>query len=88
MNDINGQKIEGNEAIKRHIVQHFRNLYTDRDKMDPISQVELMSVIPSRIFDDENEKLVKTISKHEISDAIWTLQLDREPGPDGFTIKF
>ena len=71
--DSNGNKIEGNEAIKRHIVQHFRNLYTDRDEMDPISQAELLSVIPSKISDDENEELMKPISEHEISDAIWTL---------------
>ena len=31
---------------------------------------------------------MKPISKHEISDAIWTLQLDRASSPNGFTIKF
>ena len=88
MYDSNGNKIEGKEAIKRHIVQHFRNLYTNSDETDPISQAELLSVIPSKIYDDENEELVKPNSEHEISDAIWTLQLDRALGPVGFTINF
>ena len=86
--DINGNKVEGNEAIKKHIVQHLRNIYTDRDDMDPICQDELLSVISSKISDDENEELVKPILEQEISDAMWTLQLDRASGPDGFTIKF
>ena len=86
--DSNGNKIEGNEGIKRHIVQHFINIYTDRDETAPNSQAELLSVIPSKIYDDENEEFVKPISEHEISDAVWTLYLDRVSGPDGFTINF
>ena len=39
--DSNGNKIDGNEAFKRHIVQHFRNLYTYREESNPISQAEL-----------------------------------------------
>ena len=39
-------------------------------------------------MDDENEQLVRPISEQEISDAIWSLQLDKAPGPNGFTIKF
>ena len=61
--DSNGDKVEGKEAIKKHIVQHFRNLYTDKDETDPISQDELLSVIPSKITDDENEELVRPISE-------------------------
>ena len=70
MNDSNGKKVEGNEAITRHIVQHFKNLYTDTDETYPISQDDLLSVIPPIISDSKNEELVKPISKHEISEAI------------------
>ena len=45
-------------------------------------------VIPSKISIDENEELVNPISEYEISDVIWTLQLDRVSDPDGFTINF
>ena len=73
MYDSNGNKIDGNEAVKRHIVQHFRNIYTDKDESDPITQDEILLVIPSNISDVENGNLMKPISEHEISDAIWTL---------------
>ena len=69
----NGNKIEENEAIKRHIVSHLRNLYTYKDETDPISQVELLSIIPSNFSVDENKELMNPISEYEISDAIWTL---------------
>ena len=73
MYDSNGNKIDGNEVVKRHIVQHFRNLYIDRDETDPTSQAELLLVIPSKISEDENEELMKPILEHEISDTIWSL---------------
>ena len=88
MYDSNGDKDEGKEEIKKHLVQHFKNLCADTDETDPISQDELLSFIPSKIMDDDNEELVRPISEQEISDAIWSLQLDKAPSPDGFIIIF
>ena len=88
LNDSNGQKFEGHEAIKRHIFQHFRNINTESEERDLISQAKLLSIIPPIIPYSENEELVKPISEHEISESIWTLHLDKAPGLDGFTINF
>ena len=50
MYDSNGNKIDGNEAVKRHTIQHFINLYTDKDESDPIAQDEILLVIPQRFL--------------------------------------
>ena len=47
-----------------------------------------MLVIPSKISDDENKEFVRPISEQEISDAIWSLQLNRASGPAEFKINF
>ena len=80
LKDSNGKNIE------RNIFQHFSQLYTDSEETDPISQDDLLSVIPPIISNAENEELVKPISEHEISEAIWALHLDKDLGPDGFTV--
>ena len=59
--DRNGNEIDGNEAVKWHIVHHFKNIYTNRDETDPFSQAKILSVIPLKISDDENEELMKPI---------------------------
>ena len=59
LKDRNGQKIDGHEAIKRHNFQCFSKLYIDSEEMNPISQDDLLSVIPPIISDSENEELVK-----------------------------
>ena len=76
------------EEIKTHVFQHFRDLYQDKDETDPIAQEEFFSGIPSLITEQDNEDLSKSIMESEIKEAIWELQVDIAPGPDGFTINF
>ena len=76
------------DEIKAHVFQHFRDLYMDKDEIDPLAQVDLLSGIPSLISEHDNKDLSKSIMVFEIKDAIWSLQADKAPGPDGFTINF
>ena len=56
--------------------------------MDPFSQADLLTGIHSNISKEENKELGNPISKTEIIEAIWTLNPDKSPGPNGFTINF
>ena len=48
----------------------------------------MLSGIHSIISNQDNEELRKPISEQEIIEAIWALQPDKSPSPDGFTINF
>ena len=76
------------EEIKTHILQHFRDLYMDKDETDPLAHADLLSRIPSLISEWDNKDLSNPIMDFKIKDAIWSLQANKAPGPDGFTINF
>jgi hypothetical protein len=40
------------------------------------------------IFDSDNCQLTKEISEEEIEHVVWSMDLDKAPGPDGFSINF
>ena len=48
----------------------------------------MLLAISHEITRDENEKLLRPISEQEINEAIWTMHLDKAPGPNEFTINF
>ena len=74
------------ENIKTNVFHHFRYLYQDKDETDPIAHEELLTEIPSLITEQDNEDLSKSIMESEIKLSIWALQVDKDPGTDGFTI--
>ena len=76
------------EEKKVHAFNHFRELYFDRDETDSDAQLDLLSGIPTLVNDKENNELAKPILEFEIKNAIWSLQADKVPRPDGFTINF
>ena len=88
LKDSNNQMIMEQDGIKDMVWQHFNLLLSDRGETDPISQDDMPSGIHSNISDKENEELGKPILEHEIIEAIWALQPDKSPGPDGFMINF
>ena len=88
LKDKDGNKMAEHEEIKTHVLQHFRDLYQDKDETDPIAQAELLFGIPSLIMEQDNKDLSKSIMEPEIKESIWELQVDKAPGLDGFTINF
>jgi hypothetical protein len=48
----------------------------------------MLENIPTSIYMEENEKIMQRVSQDEIQTAIEELDLDKAPGPDGFTIHF
>ena len=88
LKDSDGKRIVEQEEIKDHIFQHFRDLYRDKDEADLLAQVELLSVIPSLITEQDDKELTIPIMEVEIKATIWSLKVDKAPKPDGFTINF
>jgi hypothetical protein len=48
----------------------------------------MLEHIPSLITREENSDLMKPILESEILHAIWNLEPDKAPDPDGFSISF
>ena len=82
------QVIKDFSGIKEAAHSFFKNLYTgpDLEQADPNSYP--LSEIPNRINDDDNLMLNRPVSIHEIKKVLFRMNLDKAPGPDGFTVRF
>ena len=81
-----GGKIEGLHNLKGYITQFYKELFgppeennfTLGDRTDDIPQVSSL----------ENAFLVAPFTKKEIRDAIFDMDHNKAPGPDGFPAEF
>ena len=81
-----GNKIEGQNNLKNYITQFYKELFgpsednhfTLSDRMDDIPQVSMA----------ENEFLTAPFTEKEIRDAIFAMEHNKAPGPDGFPAEF
>ena len=81
-----GGKIEGQQNLKGYITQFYKelfgpaeeNLFSLCDRTDDIPQVS----------STENEFLMAPFTEQEIRDAIFSMEHNKAPGPDGFPAEF
>eukprot|EP00253_Pinus_taeda_P007380 PITA_07380 len=83
-----GQICKGNQQVKEAAEQHFQNLYTPDDQGDEMEETEFLNHIPSLVSVEDNADLCKPVTEEEIIKTIWSMDSDKAPGPDGFTIHF
>jgi hypothetical protein len=57
-------------------------------KLQPKNVEELLEHILKIITSEENNELVRTIEENEIKNVIWSLEPDKAPDPDNFSISF
>lgn len=84
--DSSGTQHSEQAAIKSAALDHFKKLLTEIG--DEGNYDDLLQHLPTKITSELNERLVEEINEEEIKDAIWCLQPDKAPGPDGFSICF
>lgn len=84
----NGQVCKGFSQIKDAAVKHFQTLLTaERDgSEEDIS--EFLANIPKLVSIEDNENLMSSVTEEEISNIVWSMEPDKAPGPDGFSIHF
>ena len=83
-----GQVIKDFKGIKEAAHSFFKNIYSapDQDPVEPNSYP--LSEIPNLINDEDNLRLNSPISIQEIKKALYKMDPDKAPGPDGFTARF
>lgn len=72
--------------ISKHVVNHFTNIFTNNSNVTQNGMIE--EVIPNLITDRINNMLTMLPSDEKISNAIFSLNKDSAPGPDGFGAVF
>ncbi|XP_057789598.1 uncharacterized protein LOC131006455 [Salvia miltiorrhiza] len=84
---IQGDLEYDQERISQHIVDYFSSLFEDEPR-DPIDITLIEAVIDPVISEGQNQMFVRTPSEEEITAAVFGMDSNSSPGPDGFPEKF
>lgn len=84
--DKEGNQQNTQEAIRNAATEFYRDLLTETKGEEDYD--DLLQHLPKGLTRDMNDSLNKEIEEEEIRSAIWTLNPDKAPGPDGFPICF
>jgi hypothetical protein len=83
-----GVLINSFEEIKKAATSHFGNLYTKEGEDNQDLSKQFVEHIPTLIKEEDNTELNKEVTVEEVKDVINQFDLDKAPGPDGFTLTF
>jgi hypothetical protein len=83
-----GEVINSFEEIKKKASSHFKNIYTQDGADNKEQSMQFMEPIPQLITVQDNQELTKVATKKEVRTVVFQFDLDKVPGPDGFTPHF
>jgi exonuclease III len=83
-----GQICKGFSQLKEAAVTHFKHLYTADSQNSEEDTADFLANIPLLISPEDNVILTKPITEEEIIKVIWSMESNKAPGPDGFSILF
>eukprot|EP00253_Pinus_taeda_P027629 PITA_27629 len=75
-----------NANIQKAASLHFKTLYSEDIILDQNSN--MMDVVPSLIYVEMNHLLEAKVTKNEVKDALFAMDPDKAPRPDGFSARF
>ncbi|PNX78269.1 CNGC5-like protein, partial [Trifolium pratense] len=64
------------------------NYFDQLFKSNPSSHDPILSLIAPKITQDDNDQLVRPITREELKEALFQMHPDKAPGPDGFNPAF
>jgi hypothetical protein len=83
-----GKLCTGTDQIKVVVVSHFHHLYSKENDDNEEGNKEFLKNIPALVTKEDNTTLLRPTNEEEINKIIWSMDPDKAPGPDGFTIHF
>eukprot|EP00253_Pinus_taeda_P036029 PITA_36029 len=83
-----GQVCRGFEQIKEATANNFQNLLSARKDGSEEDIEEFLTNIPQLVSSNDNDTLLSLATEEEISNIVWSMEPDKAPGPDGFSIHF
>ncbi|XP_057792998.1 uncharacterized protein LOC131009600 [Salvia miltiorrhiza] len=84
---IDGVDVYDSGVIERHIINHFSSLFTD-DGSPLEEQLVIDAYVDSSISEAQNTMLVRESDESEIAAAVFRMDANSTPGPDGFSGMF
>jgi len=85
---VDGDKIiQGDEELKKHITDYYRGLFGPSDPSFLSLDESRRNDIP-QVTDIEKEKLQAMFSYEEVRAAVFQMEHNKAPGPDGFPAEF
>lgn len=81
---VESQEVKSAKELKKAAHKHFKNLLSTKEEM---AEYEDFLQHTKKIKRDQNIEMCKELTEEEVVAAIWSLHLDKAPGPDGFTIE-
>lgn len=88
INNIDVLEVEGvrmkEEEIKRYVEEHFKKLYLENSVIRPkVDGLEFL-----QLEEGQTAWLERAFEEEEVRKAVWSLDGDKAPGPDGFSLAF
>jgi len=74
--------ITDSTAIKLHILSYYQAIFSMDNNCALNTLID--DIIPSLVTDEENHLLLRLLLHDEIKAAVFALNADGAPGPDGF----
>ncbi|XP_027090153.2 uncharacterized protein [Coffea arabica] len=71
---------ENVEESSKEIIDYFQEIFTTEN---PVDFVEILQGVPQTITSDMNRRLTRPITEQEIRQAVFSMQPNKSPGPDG-----
>eukprot|EP00253_Pinus_taeda_P014197 PITA_14197 len=84
--EVEGKQLSDQEEIKEAAHNHFKTLFSIAPQQT--DNFEFLSEVESKISDAKNKELDQVITEEEICAVTFSMQQDKAPGPDGFTVAF
>lgn len=79
-----GQWVEWENGLVELMSEHFSSLFTATE----VDWQEVVSYIPSTITNVQSDLLLRPITLEEVKGALFQMNPDKAPGPDGMTPRF
>jgi mannosylglycoprotein endo-beta-mannosidase len=75
------------DHLKRHITNYYKNLFRTPEQADIALMEDQISDIP-QVSPEEIESLIADFAEYEVTEAIFQMEHNKAPGPDGFPAEF
>jgi len=84
--EAEGHEYSDQDEIKEAAFNHFKSLLAAAPQQSDSS--DFLSAVENKISDPQNRDLDQEVTEEEIREAAFSMQQDKAPGPDGFTVAF
>jgi len=79
--------VVGDDQLKSHITQYYKKLFGAPDTLKITLMEDQILDIP-QVFLEKNDVLISEFTESEVRDAIFQMEHNKAPGPDGFPVEF